>query len=673
MFKLFAWLVLLAGPAVVHAQDARWVWLDSLVVQPFSEGLRPVSLRTSYKSPDPIRIKGVAFGRGLGLQSVSILAMEVHGHARRFTAMVGADDLGNKDIPVKFFVLGDGKVLFESGPMRVGDTARAVDVDLRGIGRVGLLVTDDVGGNNNKRTNADWADARFEMEEDHLPERISNDEARYILTPRPGVGPRINSARVFGVGPGHPLLYTIAATGQRPMRFAAEGLPRGLKLDAGTGMITGKIDARGVYSVRLKATNKAGSATMKLRIEVGDTLALTPPMGWNGFNAWGDMIDREKVLASAHAMVEKGLRDHGWVYVNIDDAWQGRRGGPMNALQPNGKFPDFGGMVGEIHSLGLLSGLYSTPYIASYGGYPGASSNAADGGETHASIMMDRRAFNHIGPYRFEKEDAAQMAAWGIDFLKYDWRMDVNSAERMSAALKASGRDVVFSLSNTAPFEHVQDWARVSNMWRTGPDIVDSWTSLYSLAFTIDKWMPYGGRGHWNDPDMMIVGKVSMGPSLLHPTRLTPDEQYSHVSLFCLQSAPLLIGCPVEQLDSFTLNLLTNDEVIAIDQDPLGRPGRLAGREGGVEVWVKPLEDGGVAVGLFNTDHYGETPASYFRWGNEKPADYRLDLARLGLKGRWMVRDVWRQQDLGVSEGSFSTSIRHHGVMLLRLTRAAGR
>jgi alpha-galactosidase len=390
-------------------------------------------------------------------------------------------------------------------------------------------------------------------------------------------------------------------------------------------------------------------------------------MGWNGFNAWGDRIDRGKVLASAHAMVDKGLRDHGWVYVNIDDGWQGVRGGPLNALQPNEKFPDFGGMVSEIHSLGLKSGTYSTPYIASYGGYPGASSNNTGGGETHASIMVDRRAFNHIGPYRFEREDAAQMAAWGIDFLKYDWRMDVNSTERMSAALRASGRDVVFSLSNTAPFEHVTDWARLSNMWRTGPDIQDSWTSLYSLAFTIDKWAPYGGPGHWNDPDMMILGEISLSGAVIHPTRLTPDEQYSHVSLYSLVAAPMIIGCPVERLDDFTLSLLSNDEVIAIDQDPMGKPGRLVGKRDGVEVWIRQLEDGEMAVGLFNTDNYGATPGSYFHWGTEKAVSYVWDMAAAGFKGKWKLRDVWRQKDLGVFDGSFATDIRHHGVVLLRM------
>lgn len=271
-----------------------------------------------------------------------------------------------------------------------------------------------------------------------------------------------------------------------------------------------------------------------------------------------------------------------------------------------------------------------------------------------------------IGKYRFEENDAKQMAEWGFDFLKYDWRIDVNSTERMSLALKKSGRDIVFSLSNNAPFEKVEDWMRLSNMWRTGPDIRDNWNNLYMLAFTLDKWSPYGGPGHWNDPDMMIVGDVATGAEL-HPTRLTPDEQYSHISIYSLLAAPMLIGCELDSLDAFTVNLLSNDEVIEINQDPLGKPARLKADEMGVQIWVKPLEDGSFAVGLFNTDDYGKTPESYFSWGDEGPKSFTFDFAKTGLEGKWKLRDVWRQKDLGEFDGSFSTEIPFHGVVMLRM------
>jgi alpha-galactosidase len=365
-------------------------------------------------------------------------------------------------------------------------------------------------------------------------------------------------------------------------------------------------------------------------------------------------------------MVDKGLRDHGWSYVNIDDSWQGIRTGADTALQPNEKFPEIKEMVDHIHSLGLKAGIYSTPYMASYGGYVGASSDKPAGGETREEIKKNKQPFHNIGNYKFEKNDANQMGVWGFDFLKYDWRIDVASTERMSIALKKSGRDIVYSLSNNAPFEKVADWARLSNMYRTGPDIKDSWTSLYLTTFTLDKWATTTGHGHWADPDMMIVGDVAIGP-VLHPTRLSVDEQYSHISIFSLLAAPMLIGCPVERLDAFTLNLLSNDEVIEINQDPLGKSARLVKDENGLQIWLKQMEDGSYAAGFFNIDGYGTSPVSYFNWGNEVPREFKIDLAALGLKGKWKLRNVWTQKDLGVFSGNYSTTIRHHGVMMLRL------
>ena len=664
MPKLFLILFLFSSIGV-FAQKTNTVWLDELPIQTFSEGIRPVQAKRNY-SGDTLRINGVKYARGLGAQSPCVLAFDLGKKATRFSALIAADDLGNKDIPLTFYVMGDGKVLFESKAMSIGDAPVPVDVDLTGITQLGLLVTDKVGGIGNKRTYCNWVNAQVVMMGNAVPEHMQYLGEKYSLTPPPAKTPRINSAKLVGATPNNPFLYTIAATGQKPIAFEAVSLPKGLALDGKTGIITGKVSEKGTYVTTLKAKNSVGEVTKKLTIKIGDTIALTPPIGWNGWNSWEAHIDREKVIASADAMVKTGLRDHGWSYINIDDAWQGVRGGPLNALQPNEKFPKFKEMVDYIHSLGLKAGLYSTPYISSYGGYAGASSDFEKGGESHESIIVNRRAFNRIAKYRFETNDARQMAEWGIDFLKYDWRIDVNSTERMSTALKQSGRDIVFSLSNNAPFEKVTDWARLSNMFRTGPDIKDSWTSLFLTSFSLDKWGPYSGPGHWADPDMMIVGKVSIGP-ILHDTRLTPDEQYSHVSMFSLLAAPMLIGCPIEQLDAFTLNLLTNDEVIEINQDPLGKPARLIADENGVQIWVKPLEDGSVAVGLFNTADFGKTPQSYFHWGNETAKSFTFDFAKAGLKGNYKLRDVWRQKDLGTFTGSFKTDIRHHGVVMLRL------
>lgn len=664
LFQILAGVFALAGLQPTRAAD---VWLDDLPITAFSEGIRPVQVKANY-GKDPLSIRGVTYTRGLGAQTVNVLTFQLDGHAQRFTALVGADDAGNKDIPVRFQVLGDRRVLFDSGDLRVGDAPQSIEVDLRGVRLLGLLVTDPVGGIANKRTYCNWANAKLAMDGDARPYPQPNAGEKYILTPPPGDAPRINSPRVFGARPGNPFFYKIAATGQLPLTYGAQHLPPGLKVDPATGIITGQVAPRGTYRATLSVANAIGRATRELVIEIGDAIALTPPMGWNGWNSWADHLDRDKVLASAEAMVRSGLIDHGWSYINLDDTWQGVREGPLLALQPNEKFPDIASMVARIHALGLRAGLYSTPYVQSYAGYVGASSFSPQGGETRAQ-MARRAEFRRVGPHHFEVNDARQMAAWGFDFLKYDWRMDVPSTERMSAALRASGRDIVLSLSNNAPFDRVADWARLAQLYRTGPDIRDSWTSLYLTTFDLDRWAPHAGPGHWSDPDMMIVGDVTIGTTM-HPSRLTPDEQYSHVSINCLLAAPLLIGCPIERLDAFTLGLLTNDELIAINQDPLGKQAQLVHRAGQVQVRVKPLADGAYAVGLFNTGGYGDTPQSYFRWNDEGPIEFKFRFAEAGLpNGRWTVRDAWRQQDLGAFANDLTVRIPHHGVVVLNLRR----
>lgn len=663
MKKYLLLISLIFLDTLLSAQETRQIWLDDLPIKSFSEGI-PAVLGKTNAAGDPLRIAGATYPHGVGVNSTSILAFYLNGRAKSFSALVGVDEQGSQTLPHKFYVIADRKILFESRELKWGEPAQPVNVDLTGVQRLGLLVK--INDQGHTRTYSNWANAAIVMFGDALPETMPNTAEKYILTPPNLPKPRINSPKIFGARPGNPFLYTIAVSGQRPMTFSAKNLPKGLILDSKTGIITGKISQRGTYTTTLSTKNQLGQAQQTLTIKIGDTIALTPPIGWNGWNSWARNIDQEKVIASADAMVKMGLSQHGWTYINVDDAWQGQRGGTFQGIQPNEKFPDMKGMVDYIHGLGLKVGLYSTPMITSYAGYTGGSSIFAKG-ELPDSIVQKKRSYRYVGPFRFEENDAKQWAAWGIDYLKYDWRIEVESAARMSEALKKSGRDIFYSISNSAPFANAQDWVCLTNSWRTGPDIRDSWHSLFVSAFTLDKWSPYGGPGHWNDPDMMILGNVTTG-SPMHPTRLTPDEQYSHVSLFCLLSAPLLIGCPIEQLDAFTLNLLTNDEVIAIDQDPLGKPARLITTENGVQIWLKSLSDGSYALGLFNVGDFGQTPESYFRWGNETPVSFNLNFNQLGLKGAFKLRDLWRQKELGTFNGNFQTSIPHHGVVLLKLS-----
>ena len=633
--------------------------LSQLDLRSMSTGWgKPQKNRSSDRNP--LSIGGKKFESGVGTHAPSAIRIELHGAATRFTAQVGVDDEVKGLGSVEFSAWADGKEIWKSGLLKGGQPAKAVDLDLAGKQALVLLVGD--GGDDMNYDHADWADAQFTYSGAKPEAGVAPKEEAVILTPPPPATPRINGAKVFGVRPGSPFLYTIAATGERPMTFAASGLPEGLTLDEKTGRITGKLDKAGEFRATLTAKNARGEASRELRIVVGDKIALTPPMGWNSWNCWGDRVSQEKVLSSARAMVEKGLINHGWSYINIDDGWQATRGGQFGGIQPNQKFPDMAGLAEGVHAMGLRIGIYSTPWRGSYAGYIGGSCDNQDGtydwikeGRHNENYKIPHPPENHkFGKYSFATNDVKQWAAWGIDYLKYDWNPnDVPHVSEMSKALRASGRDIVYSLSNSAPFQHAADWAEWANVWRTTGDIVDTWASVSRIGFSQDKWAPFAGPGHWNDPDMLVVGKVGWGNP--HPTRLTPNEQYAHISLWCLLSAPLLIGCDMAQLDDFTLGLLTNDEVLAVDQDPLGKQGRLVSREGFTEVWAKPLEDGSLAVGLFNTGEW-EVPVAA-TW------------VSLKLDGERTVRDLWRQKDLGKFSDKFEARIPRHGAVLVKLSK----
>lgn len=461
------------------------------------------------------------------------------------------------------------------------------------------------------------------------------------------------------------------------MTFAADPLPPGLHFDSATGQITGAIVAPGEHVVTLRAKNARGQAEKQFRIIVGERIALTPPLGWSSWNCWGDAVSQDHVLSAARAMAAKGLRDHGWTYINIDDGWQGPRGGSFNAIQPNKKFAEIKAMADEIHRLGLKLGIYSSPWRGTYAGYVGGSSDNADG--TYAWVASgDVNEFYKLnkdpkapgakpnwinwtfGKTSFAANDARQWAAWGVDYLKYDWfPNDVPHVTEMAEALRATGRDVVFSLSNTGIYDNAPDYVRLANVWRTTGDIVDSWESVSRNGFSQDRWAGYTGPGHWSDPDMLVLGAVGWGPDL-HATHLTADEQYTHMSLWSLLSAPLLLGCDLAQLDDFTLGLLTNDEVLAIDQDPLGKQATQISNRDGHVVYAKTLEDGSFAVGLFNrTDTPAKIGLKWGPWGT-------LPTPHVGTTLR--VRDLWRQQDIGDFKETFETSVAPHGVVLVRLT-----
>jgi alpha-galactosidase len=474
--------------------------------------------------------------------------------------------------------------------------------------------------------------------------------ARVVLTPKAPATPRINWPRRVGARPGHPFLFTIPISGDRPITVRASGLPRGLSLDPASGIVTGRVEKSGKYNVSLAVSNSRGRTNGSLTIVIGPTIALTPPLGWNSWNCFASAVNDQRVRSAADAMITSGLSQHGWAYVNIDDCWEIKPGSadpilmgePRNLdgmINTNAKFPDMRALGDYIHAKGLKMGIYSSPGPLTCAGY--------------------------VASYNHENDDARQYASWGIDYLKYDWcsynqiAKDRSLPELqkpytlMRTALDGVQRDIVYSLCQYG-MGNVWEWgARVGgNSWRTTGDIEDTWESMSGIGFSQAGHEAYAAPGHWNDPDMLVIGKVGWGPTL-HPTRLTPNEQYTHISLWCLLSSPLLIGCDMTQMDHFTLGLLTNDEVLAVNQDPMGRQARRLSQKDGLEVWAKEMDDGSYAVGLFNRG----------RWKKNVTVQW----ADLGLKGRHQVRDLWRQKDLGSFDAEFSEAVARHGVVLVRV------
>jgi len=650
---------------------AQTVWLDQLDLSAATQGY---GTPRSNKTVDgrPFTIAGKTYERGFGSHAESLLTIILDGKATLFTALVGIDDEVKGQRPAAEFVInGDGKELWRSGVMHLGDEARPCSVKLDGVKKLELVVTD--GGNGNYYDHVNWVDAKFEtlgVTTFKTYNPVSSEV--YILTPKPSASPKITGAKVFGVRPGSPFQFMATATGDRPMTFSAVNLPKGLKMDPKTGIITGKLAKAGTYQVVLKAKNAKGSAERKFRIVCGDRIALTPPMGWNSWNCFAQEVSADKIKRAANALVNSGLINHGWTYINIDDFWENNRDSKDQSLRgkfrdetgnivPNSRFTDMKGLADYVHGLGLKIGLYSSPGPWTCGGCAGS--------------------------YGYEKQDAESYAKWGFDYLKYDWcsygnvidGLPENDPSKVSSLsykggnvletaikpfkvmgdlLRQQPRDIVFSVCQYG-MSDVWKWGDSvhGNCWRTTNDITDTWTSVKNIALDQDKSAPYAKPGNWNDPDMLVVGHVGWGNP--HPSKLKPDEQYLHISLWSLFAAPLLIGCDMEKLDDFTINLLTNDEVIEVNQDPLGKQATCLQTMGDLRIYVKELEDGSRAVGFCN-------------FGLDVVDISYKDFAKLGIKGQNVVRDLWRQKDIAKIDSQTSDlkiKVPVHGVVLYKFSQ----
>jgi alpha-galactosidase len=393
-----------------------------------------------------------------------------------------------------------------------------------------------------------------------------------------------------------------------------------------------------LFAVALPAlTQNAGSSAT-----ANSSLVATPPMGWNSWNHFASKVTDADVRAAADALVSSGMKDAGYTYVNIDDTWEGKRD-RHGVIHSNEKFPDMKALADYVHVRGLKLGLYSSPGPRTCAGYTGS--------------------------YRHEKQDAMTYAAWGVDYLKYDMcsygnimkkkaggvdnpaaeprrlKMDQEAYEKMHQALGASGRAIVLSMCQYG-WDDVWKWGKSvgGNLWRTTGDINDTYARMAEIGFAQAGLARYAGAGHWNDPDMLEVGNGGM----------TADEYRTHMSLWAILAAPLLAGNDLNTMTPETLAILTNREVITIDQDALGRQGDRIYQKGTAEIWSKPLSGRAQAVGIFNR--------------SSEAQQIPLKLSQVGVSEAATLHDIWGASDVTAAEGIYRASVPAHGVVLLRVS-----
>ncbi len=366
------------------------------------------------------------------------------------------------------------------------------------------------------------------------------------------------------------------------------------------------------------------------------SVAATPPMGWNSWNHFADKIDDATVRTQADAMVSSGMRDAGYVYINIDDTWEAERDAQA-VIHANKKFPDMKALADYVHGKGLKLGIYSSPGPKTCGGFEGS--------------------------YGHEEQDAQTYAGWGIDYLKYDLcsfdrimeaagspeaahKLMLDAYTKMHKALLKTGRPMVFSLCQYGA-DAVWRWGAMvgGNAWRTTGDISDNYERMTDIGFGQAGLAKFAEPGHWNDPDMLEVGNGKMNL----------EEYRTHMSLWALLAAPLLAGNDLSTMKPETIAILTNREIIAIDQDRLGKQADRVRAEGSQEIWARPLADGSKAVGIFNR----------FDW----PQTIDVDFSELGFKGSVKARDIWAAKDLGALPSKYVARVAGHGVVLLKVTQ----
>jgi hypothetical protein len=514
-------------------------------------------------------------------------------------------------------------------------------------------------------------------------------EEQIIAATKADAAPGFNGARIVGIRPGTPFLHSLAVTGTRPVTFSAKKLPDGLSLDPNTGIITGTLNRAGEYTVKVAAKNAAGTAKTEIKIVCGDTLALTPPVGWNSYDAFGDNVVESEVLANARYVAEK-LQPVGWDTIVVDYCWSdpgahdnnrnARANAPLAAdafgrlVPATNRFPSavngtgFKQLADAIHALGLKFGIHimrGIPRNTVNANLPieGSNFTAAEAGNTNSKCVWCPDMFgvssNAAGQAWYDS-CARLWAGWGVDYIKVDdlsGPYHLAEVEMVRRAIDRCARSIVFSTSpGETPIGQATNVMTHANLWRASGDFWDNWKSLNHEFALGARWHDFVGPGHWPDADMLPVGHLSVSNRSVGPdrfTHFTRDEQLTHITLWSLLPSPLMIGANLPDNDDWTTALLINPEVIAVNQDAFGQPAqRLTNFPAGVETWTKRLADKSLAVGIFNRGN-AAVPVNLV-WHD------------LGLSTRPAVRDLWLRKDLG-RQKNFTAELPPHGCVLLRV------
>lgn len=650
--RIAAFSLCLAASLSAYAADTtQTIQLGSLDLSLMRQGSLKPQVDRSVRQTS-ITLKGRTFEHGVGTHAVSTFWVDLGGNTESFKSFVGVDDAAQGPGSVAFRVYGDGRKLYDSGVMRSGAAPKEIDLPLTGV--KSLLLRVDSADNGIHYDHADWADAQFVFSGTPPKAVEAPREEAVILTPKPAPSPRINGPKIYGCHPGNPFLYRIPATGDRPMTFAADQLPAGLKLDPATGIITGTAPAKGSYAVTLHASNSRGKTARAFKIVSGDTLALTPYMGWNDWYMHYTNITDEKMRAAADAMVKNGMADFGYSYVSIDDCWMNsekaadpKRIGPTRNeegnIVPNVYFPDMKGMTDYIHAKGLKAGIYTSPGRTTCCGF-GAS-------------------------YLHEAADAKQFADWGFDLVKYDWcsygqlvpkpptlEQMQKPYFQMGKLLKDQKRDIIYNLCQYG-MGNVWEWGRKADAqsWRTAGDLGVELDRIFQITVENSKHAAWNGPGGWSDPDYVQIGPIG-GPNQKTVSFFSPNEQAAFMSMWSLMACPLMLSADIGKLDEYTLSVLCNAEVLEVNQDSLGQCAAVYPVTEDTFLMIKTLEDGSKAVGLCNQ--------------GEMEAKIALPWTLLGTQAPMTVRDLWRQKDEGVFKDSYEVTVPRHAVHMIKVTPA---